>query len=459
LSQELCDRPAVALAALLRNGEVSAAELTEASLGRIAQRNPALNAIVTLTDDRARADAAAADRRRARGEPLPPLHGLPFAHKDSVATAGIRTTSGSPVDAALVPAEDALLAVRARHAGAVLVGKTNLPEFGAGSHTFNPVFGVTHNPHAPGRSAGGSSGGSAAAVAAGMVALADGSDMGGSLRNPASFCGVVGFRPTLGLIPAWPAGGEDALTTDGPIGRTVADAALLLSVQAADPRLAGPLTADPGGLRVAVSERVGGLPVEAPVRDATRQAAAVLSAMGCRVEAADPPTEGADRAFEVLRAAVFARDLGPVVDEHRELVKEAVRWNVERGRELTAAELTEATALRDRLRRAWDEFLERFDAVLAPVSQVLPFPVEWEYPAEVEGVAMHTYIEWMRSCTRVSVTGCPALAVPAGRSADGLPVGVQLVGRRGDDLGVLRLGAAFEAAQPGAASAPPPSPR
>src|SRR6187200_3646884 len=246
-------RSAVDLARSLRSREVSAREVLAAHLARIEETNPAINAIVTLVPERALEQAGAADQALARGESVGPLHGLPIAHKDLADTAGVRTTYGSPIYADHVPEEDEPFVTRVREAGAVLLGKTNTPEFGAGSHTFNPVFGPTRNPYDLSKSAGGSSGGAAAALATGMVPIADGSDLGGSLRNPASFCGVVGFRPTVGLVPSWPDVDPEDLSVEGPMARSVEDAALLLSVMADRPDLAvvASQAADHDGLRVA----------------------------------------------------------------------------------------------------------------------------------------------------------------------------------------------------------------
>jgi amidase len=453
------DRPAVELAALLRDRQLSSVELTEACLARIEAVNPAVNAVVTLVPERARAAAAESDARRAAGAPLGPLDGLPMLHKDSVETAGVRTTSGSPLFADHVPEADSLPAARLRSAGTVLLGKTNLPEFGAGSQTFNPVFGPTRNPYAPAMTVGGSSGGSAAALACGMAPLADGSDMGGSLRNPASFCGVVGLRPTPGRVPAWPASDPwDPLSVDGPLGRTVPDVALLLSAQAG-PHPAAPLSlrqagsnfleipqVDMHGLRIAFSPALGDLPVERSVAEVTERSVAVLAEIGCLVTREDPDLKGADEAFETLRALAFERDLGELADEHPQGLKQTIRWNIEQGRLLSGADVARAQAGRARLLERWHAFMTRHAYLVTVVSQLPPFPVELEWPAELAGRPMSTYIEWMRSCSRISVTGSPALAVPAGFTGEGLPVGIQIVGRPGDDAGVLAVGLAFEQA-------------
>jgi amidase len=447
---ELWQERAVDLAAMLAAGSVSAREVLDAHIERIEAVDPAVNAIVTRAFDRAAADAARADAAHARGESLGALHGLPIAHKDLAATAGIRTTMGSPVFAESVPDADELLIERLRAAGCVTLGKTNTPEFGAGSHTFNPVFGATRNPWHLGRSAGGSSGGAAAALAAGMVPIADGSDLGGSLRNPASFNGVVGLRPSPGLVPSWPALDPwDPLPTEGPMGRCAADVALLLGAMAGPhPRSPfwshtgpfGPLDGwSSAGLRVAFSIDAGGLPVERAVRDALARVPERLGAIGVRVEEAYPDLTGASQMFQVLRAVGFERNLGELYDRRPDVLKDTIRWNVELARSLSAADVAHALRDRGRLQLRVLEFFEHHDVLALPTVQVEPFPVELDWVHEIDGVRLDNYLEWMRSCTDITVTGCPAISVPFGRTLDGLPVGLQLVARPGDDLVLLRL--------------------
>lgn len=442
----VCDLPATALAALIRDGEVSAREVTEAHLGRIAERNDVANAIVTLAPD-ALERAAALDARRATGAALGPLHGLPIAHKDLVDTAGLRTTYGSPSYADHVPATDAWLAQTARAAGAVLLGKTNTPEWGAGSHTFNPVFGPTPNPHAPDRSAGGSSGGAASALWHGMVALADGSDLGGSLRNPAAWCGVVGLRPTVGRVPG-DAGAVPllSLAVDGPMARTVADVSLFLSVLADDATLRAPLAVDVAGRRVAWSPTLGGLPVEAAVADALAGVPAALAALGLVVEEATPDLHGADDVFETVRALGFAAGLGELYDADGARMKETVRWNVEQGRRLDPATITRALRLHGEILTRMREFFTRFDYLACPATQVAPFALDEEYPRVVAGEPMGTYLEWMRICSRITTACCPAISVPFSRDDDRLPVGLQLVAAPFAERSLLELGAAVACA-------------
>jgi len=452
------DLPATEQAALLRSGAVSATELVREHLDRIASLNDSVNAIVTLLPERALAAAAEADRLRAAGAELAPLHGLPIAHKDLVDTAGVRTTYGSPSFRDHVPDADELLVTRLRAAGAIMVGKTNTPEWGAGSHTFNPVFGATRNPWDTSRTAGGSSGGAAVALACRMLPLADGSDLGGSLRNPAAWNGVVGLRPTPGVVPSWPSDSPWLpFSVDGPMARTAADVALLLSAMAGpDPRaplsqraaaldLAPPLDADLRGRRVAWSPALNGLPVDPAVMAVLEPAVAGLAALGLDVTADEPDLAGADTVFETWRAFGFALSLGELYDSDGDRMKATVRWNVERGRALTVADLTTATRLHAGLHERALAFFDRYDYLACPVTQVEPFPVEVEYPAEVAGVAMRGYLEWMRVCSRISVTGCPAISIPAGLTAGGLPVGLQLVARPFAERSLLELAHAVDA--------------
>jgi amidase len=442
-------RTATELAAGIRAREFSAREVMASHLERIAAVNPRVNAIVTLLDpEQALAAADAADRAEPRGV----LHGLPIAVKDLEDTAGMRTTYGSPLFADNVPEQDSLLVERLRRAGAIVIGKTNTPEFGAGSQTFNPVFGTTRNPYDLSRTPGGSSGGAAAAVASGMLPLADGSDLGASVRNPASFCNLVGLRPTAGRIPdAGPGDLWNPFAVLGTIARTVPDVALLLQALAGpDPRdplsledppetFAASLDSDPRGLRIAWSRDLGGLPVAPEVTAVLESRRATLEAMGCVVEDVEPDLDGADEAFEVLRGLGFAGAFAGIVDQ----VKPALAENTRYGLALTAPQIARALELRSAVFRRMQALLTRYDALAAPVTQVAPFPVKDEFPRAIAGVPMGSYLEWFRSCSRITVTAHPAIAVPAGFTGDGLPIGLQLVGRHRGELALLRLAAAF----------------
>jgi amidase len=461
---DLCANDAVTLAGMLRRREVSALEVAAAHIGRIEATGGAINAVVTRTFDTALARAAAADEAMAHGQPLGLLHGLPVAHKDLADTAGVRTTYGSPLFADHVPDRDTLVVRRMARAGAVSLGKTNTPEFGAGSHTVNPVFGATRNPFDLSRSAGGSSGGAAAALAARMICLADGSDLGGSLRNPASFCNVTGMRPSPARVPRWPlVDVADTFGVEGPMGRTVADVALLLAVlsgpdpsvplalDAPAPALPDPaavdglLRRDLRGTKVAWSADLG-LPVEPAVRAVLAPARQVLADLGCDVIDASPDLSGADEAFRIWRAFRFAAQFGPLLPAHRGQLGPNVLWNTERGLELTVADLSRANTLRAELAERAGAFFATVEVLACPVSQVVPFDVTLDWVHEIDGVPQHTYLDWMASCYLISATGLPAISVPAGFTPGGLPVGLQLVGRWRADWPLLAVAHAFEAA-------------
>ncbi len=455
---DLVDRTAVDMAGMVRRREVSARELLAAHLARIERVNPTLNAIITLVPDMAAAWANAADELTASGAELGPLHGLPIAHKDLELTAGIRTTFGSPLYADFVPDEDGLIVQRLRSAGAITIGKTNTPEGGAGSQTFNPIFGATRNPYDTSKTCGGSSGGAAVALAAGMIPIADGSDMGGSLRNPASFCNVVGLRPSPGRVPAWPNKTPwSPLSTEGAMGRCVADVALQmqaicgpdvrnpLSLPEPGSVFAAPLDRDVTGWRVAWSPDLG-LPVDPVVCAALAHVPDQLQALGCLVSEAMPNLGGAREIFQTLRAWHFEVNSGADYNRAGHLMKDTIRWNIEEARRRTLVDHATASAAHERLLGRVRTFFESFDVLALPVSQVAPFDVELDWPRHVDGQPMETYIDWMRSCCDVTVMGCPAMSVPAGFSPDGLPIGVQFVGPPNSDFGLLQFGHMYEQA-------------
>jgi amidase len=465
-------RTALELAGWVQAGELSARDLVQAHLDRIEAVNSELNAIVTLVPERALEWAAEADERQARGVALGPLHGLPIAHKDLVMTEGILSTMGSRLLSNNVPQSDDLIVQRLRAAGAITLGKTNVPEFGAGSQTYNEVFGETLNPWDRTRTCGGSSGGAAVALAAGMVPIADGSDMGGSLRNPGNFCSVVGLRPSPGRVPIHPARSEwSPLSVLGPMARNVEDTALLLSAMAGpDARaplslgapgeeFAGSLKRDFRGVRVAFSRDLGGLPVDSQVIQVIEGFRGVLNEIGCEVEEAEPDWSGADEAFKTLRAREFALGFGGLPEDARGALKDTVRWNIDQGLALTMADLGRAEKLRSDVYHRVRTLMEDFEFMVLPVNQVPPFDVSVRYPEAIEGVAMETYIDWMKSAYFVSVVGNPAISLPCGFTDEGLPVGVQIVGRWHDDWGVLQIARAAEEvleAQAGISSARPP---
>jgi amidase len=451
--------PARELAARLAARELSAVEVMRGFLAQIERVNPSVNAIVSLRSaDELNAEAAAADSKLAAGEAVGPLHGLPIAIKDLSLTRGLRTTFGSTLYRNFVPTSDELYVERVRRAGAIVIGKTNTPEFGAGSQTFNALFGATRNPYDLAKTCGGSSGGAAVALACGMLPLADGTDLGGSLRNPASFCNVVGFRPSPGRVPRLHARPGDTLGVHGPMARDVDDLALLLSVMAGpDPRDAQSLP-EPGsafrdlgerdftGVRLAWSENLGRYPVEPAVTAVCNAARAVFTGLGCQVEESEPDLDGVDELFQMLRAHGYAVALARDLERGRAQLKDTVVWNIEQGLKLTPADLERAARLQAALDARVAEFFSTYEFLVLPTVQVLPFRVEVEWPRAIEGVAMKTYVDWMASCYAISCLGAPASSVPCGFSADGLPVGLQIVGRRGRDLDVLRLARAFEQA-------------
>jgi amidase len=454
---DLCFTPAVQLASMIRDKKVSAREVMQAHLSQIERVNPAVNAIVPLVADRAMADAAAADAELARGKIRGPLHGLPIAHKDLVPTKGIRTTQGSPFFRDFVPDADAPIITLIRNAGALTVGKTNTPEFGAGSHTFNTVFGATKNPYDLTRSCGGSSGGAAVSLASGMVPIADGSDTGGSLRNPAAFCNVVGFRPSPGRVSAGRAGWSP-LSTSGPMARSVADVALFLSVLAApdrhsplvltdDPkRFAARLDRDFKGTRIAWYKDLGGIPFEPEIRRVVGECRRAFDALGCVVEEAEPDFADVDFAFPTLRHLAYHAGYSALAKQRPEWIKDTIHWEIAEAERQSAADVGRAAARQDQLYAQVEAFFERHDYFVLPVTQVEPFDVTIKYPTSVAGVPMPTYIDWMRSCWYVTFMACPAISVPAGFTTGGLPVGLQIVGRHRDDWSVLQLAHAFEQA-------------
>jgi amidase len=448
---DICNRSAIELAQLLRNRTLSACDVVAAHLTRIEAINPLVNAIVTLAADQAMAAARAADERLARGEPAGPLHGLPIAHKDLLPTAGIRTTFGSPIFRDHVPAEDAPLVARLKAAGAITIGKTNTPEFGAGSQTFNPVFGPTLNPYDTTRTCGGSSGGAAVALACRMLPLADGTDMGGSLRNPAAFCGVVGMRPSAALVGADLSSGWASLSVDGPLARSVADVAMMLdAIRVPAARVGEPLSDVRGrsfeGVRIAWSTPLAGVPFEPRIVEAVDRQRPLLEVFGCRVENAAPDLTEADGIFRTLRAKAFVEKHGETVRLHGALVKDVVREEVAIGARLSAADVEAAERARHALRHRIRRFMERYEFFVLPTTQVLPFDVRQPFVGEIAGTTLNSYIDWMKSCYLISTIGHPAISVPCAL-VDGLPVGLQIVGRDGDDRGVLQLAAAFEEAR------------
>ena len=446
------------LATLLAKRKVSAVEVVSAFIAQIQRVNPKVNAIVTFLPDLALRKARELDKKRTKPGPF---HGLPIAYKDNVQTKGIRTTFGSPIFEKNIPDEDHLIVQRLSAAGAITIGKTNLPEFAAGSQTFNAVFGATKNPYDPGKTCGGSSGGAAVAVACGMLPFADGGDLAASLRNPGNYCNVVAFRPTPGRVPSWPAPNAwNSLSVLGPIARTVEDTAFLFSAMAG-PDLRSPVSIAESGsvflkplkrnfkkVRIAWSRDLGGLPMDPRVSKVFDAQKKIFSSLGCAIQEAAPDFAGATEAFETLRALGFLQSYGEFYRTRRNDLKDTVQWNVEQGMRLTSEQIARATALRSQLYQRMRAFLEKYDFLVCPVNQLPPYPVETEWPREIAGVKMTNYLDWMKSCYFITITSHPAISVPAGFTPEGLPVGIQIVGRYRDDFGVLQLAHAFEQANP-----------
>jgi len=455
----VCFLSTVEMAQLIRAKKLSAREALAAHLKQIERVNPRVNAIVTLVAEMAVDAAAKADEMQAHRETLGPLHGLPVAHKDLLETRGIRTTFGSPLYKDYIPAEDDIVVERMTRAGAITIGKTNTPEFGAGSQTFNKVFGATHNPYDLTKTCGGSSGGAAVTLACGLAPVVSGADTGGSLRNPAAFCNVVGFRPSIGRVPnpkaafAW-----STLSTSGCLGRSVADLALVLSTIAGpdsraplsinEPgeRFARPLDRSFKGVRVAWFKDLGGVPFDARIRSVVDGHRRTFESLGCIVEQAEPDFAPAEIAFRVLRAWNSANAYGARLKEHPDAFKDTLKGEIEEGLRLTGMDIAGAETAHGQLWRRFQAFLEKYEYFVLPTTQLPAFDVNMPYPTEIAGVKFDNYIDWMKSCWYISATGNPAASVPGGFTPEGLPVGVQIVGRDKQDFSVLQMAHAFEEA-------------
>jgi amidase len=460
---EPCDLTAVDARRRIGEGSLRSSDLLESCVARVEAVDHAVNALVTRDFDRARIAAKAADEAVARGEPLGLLHGLPFAVKDLDETAGLRTTFGSELFAEHVPARDGDAVADLERSGAILIGKTNTPEFGAGANTRNRVFGATGNPFDPSRSAAGSSGGSAVALAAGMVPLATGSDMGGSLRNPAAFCGVVGFRPSPGLVPSERSlRGWSPLSVLGPMARTVPDVCLMLAAMASD-RAADPLATTVSGrtirrpedfvrppppdlatLRVAFTADFGFAPTERHIREVFADKTARFRSVFARADDATPDCAGTDEAFEVLRGVAFMAGHHDKVVSHPDRVGPNIHANVAQGLTYTAYDVARAEVAQTAIYRRWQAFFDRYDVIVTPTITLSPRPWSEIYPAEIDGRPTRTYFHWLALAYAVSLVGHPAVSLPVGLDRAGLPFGLQIVGPRGGDARVLAVAAALE---------------
>ncbi len=466
---DLCFTPAAALVRLFRRKKVSPVEVTRVVLDRIEAVNPLLNAYCTVATDSALRAARAAERAVMRGERLGLLHGVPVSIKDLTETKGIRTTWGSKIFENHIPAEDALVVERLRAAGAIVLGKTNTPEFGSGANTYNAVFGATRNPWNPKLTCGGSTGGGAVALATGMGPLAEGSDLGGSLRTPAAFCGVVGFRTSPGLVAVHPTPlAWDTYGVHGPMARTVRDTALMLAAIAGpDPRAPISYPVDPRqflraverpsvrGLRIAWSPDLGVCPVDPEIRRVTAGAPRLFERLGARVGAAHPDFSGVLDVVLLSRGARQAAAHAEKLAKWRDVMQDSLVKNIEYGLTLTADDIGRCERLRTALWHRVREFYARWDLIIAPTTAIPPFPVELPYPTEVAGKPMTSYIEWLLPTYCFTVVGVPAITVPCGFTRDGLPVGLQIAGPWRGEARVLRAAAAFEAAQPWAHLRPP----
>ena len=455
---DLCFMSARELAGLIRAQSISARDVMGAFLRQIDRLNPKINAIVAKLDDhKCLALAAHADRLLARGEAVGPLHGLPFAFKDLDAVVGFPMTRGSPIFRNFLPSEDSVLAERLKHAGVIPIGKTNVSEFGMGSHTYNEVYGTTFNPYDLTKSAGGSSGGAGAALAAGLLPLASGSDLGGSLRNPANFNNIVALRPTVGLVPNAPVALPFlGFTVKGPMARSVADSAFLLSsmagADARDPacypsaptKFAAALERDFKAVRVAWCPDLGGLPLDERIRSVLTMQRKTFEELGCVVEEVCPDLADADEIFLTIRAWNYWHSLGPLLEKHRDEIKPEAVWQIECGSELSGSDVANAMARQGELMERTRRFQEKYEFFICAVNQVPPFDATMNWPKEINGIAMENYLSWMKSAYWITPTFCPAISVPAGFTDDGLPVGIQIVGRYRDDFGVLQIAHAFE---------------
>jgi amidase len=467
---DLCFAPATTLRRLYRARKVSPLEVMRAVLARIDAVNPRVNAYVTVAREQALAAAKRATAALGKKAPVGPLHGVPVSIKDLTPTKGIRTTWGSKIFEHHVPDEDALYVERLKRAGAIVVGKTNTPEFGAGGNTFNAVFGATRNPWNTALTCGGSSGGAAVALATGMGPLAQGSDLGGSLRTPAAFCGVVGFRTTPGLVPVYPNElGWDSLSVTGPMARTVGDVALMLAAMAG-PDDRAPLSYEidtrrftaavkrPSieGWRVAWTPDLNGLiPIDQEVAAVAERATAVFRSLGAKVEHACPDFSAVNEIVLATRGLSMVARHADKLAQWESTMQAGLVWNIKQGLSLTPEQIGNGEKLRTELWHRVRRFMETRDLLILPTVAVPPFPVEQRYPTEINGKPLDNYTQWFFLTYGITVTGLPVISVPCGFTKAGLPVGLQIVGRRRREDAVLRAAAAFEAAAPWAGRIPP----
>jgi amidase len=454
---ELCDVGAVELRRMIGAKEISPVELLASCLNRIEKVNPALNAVTAMCVDRAKDEAKAAERAVMTGDRLGPLHGLPVGIKDLNETGGLRTTWGSPLFADHVPAKDERMVAAVRQAGAIVVGKTNVPEWGAGANTKNPVYGATGNPFDPKRICGGSSGGSAVALATSMLPICTGSDTGGSLRIPAAFCGIVGFRPSPGLVASERRPlGWTPISVQGPMGRNVEDTLLVLQAQVSDDTR-DPLASrvdpaefsalspiDLSGLRVAVSADLGFMPVDKRIRATFEERVGLLQSAFKSCERRDPDMAGADEAFAIIRACNFLAAHRERYEKHRDKLGPNIVANVEQGLKMSLADVARGHAMQTRIYRAFQDFFKDVDILICPTVSVPPFPLEQLYVNEIDGVALPTYFTWLAPTYALTLTGHPCVSIPCGLEPTGTPFALQICGPARSDKFVLDVAHAIE---------------
>lgn len=462
---EPCDLTARDARFLIGTKRLSARELVESCINRIETIDPAVNAMVARDFERARKAAAEADQATMRGDPLGALHGLPIGVKDLENVAGLRTTYGSQLFANHVPDQDQAIVASVRRAGGIVLGKTNTPEWGAGANTRNAVYGATGNPFDPSKSAAGSSGGSGVALATGMVPLATGSDTGGSLRNPAAYNGIVGFRPTPGLVPSDKRPlGWNPLSVLGPMARNVPDLCLLLSIMVADDPcdplattiygqtvrraddFARPAPCDLASLKVAMTPDFGFAPTEKHIRNVFARLCESIAPLFASADETAPDCSGTDEAFEVLRAVSFLASFHDRVRETPDKVGPNVRANVEEGLRYNALDITHALKQQTILYNKWQTFFRHFDVIISPAVTLSPRPWTELFPAEIDGKKTRTYFHWLALAYAVTIVGHPAISIPVGRDDFDMPFGLQIVGPRGGDAKVLAVAAALEEA-------------
>ena len=455
--KEIVNFTATKMRQLISDKQISSVELMEAHLNQINDVNPHVNAIVTLDADLAMNQAKISDKLLNENHSVGILHGLPTAHKDLVPTKGMRTTYGSPLYKDYIPDFSSLIVERMQSAGAITIGKTNTPEFGAGSQTYNEVFGETLNPYDLTKTCGVSSGGAAVSLASRMLPIADGSDTGGSLRNPANYCNVVGFRTSPGRVPVFPSNaGWSPTSVQGPMARNVEDCALLLAaISGPDNRV--PISiSEPGdtflkslarsfkGTKIAWSSDLGGLPVDSRTINVIESQKNVFSSLGCEIVDDCPDFSEADESFRIWRGWGRELNQGELLKNHRESLKETMVWDIEQGVNLTGPQIGLAEKKRMSLFQKMNSFMNEYEFLICPVSQVPPFDVKQRWITEINGVQMNDFLEWMKSCYFITATAHPSISIPCGFTNDGLPVGIQIVGRYRDEFGILQFAKAFE---------------